>query len=617
MNAKRNWFSLEVGARRFAGAGPALCCCLALLLAGAWPVRAAIDFGPFPEVEESVEENVEESVEEALEDTVEDAVADNVDQIVEDIVEDTLDKLDFGPFPNVEEKIEEDIEESFEENFEQIAEDNVEEAVEDSIEESITESLAADVEERVEDQVEAVVEAGVEESVEQVVEASVEESVEQVVESSVETVVETSVEDAVEETVEVEVAASVEQGLEADIEAGVETTIQQSVEGDLEQSVEGAVAGAVEEQLEGEIEEIIDAIESDLEIDEDRIHKNQWLVMAEPEVFERLAKKGYLFDAITDLPGMGLALAEVAAPSSFDITEVRQGVIDVVGKDRAEVDLNHIYTAGDMISPETGEGLAPRAAVRFPEDIDELPLRIGMIDSQVDVAHPSLRAARLESRSFTPEGARTPNFHGTAIASIIAASSPEYLGLAPRAQLYAASVFQEDGERGEIASTVSLVRALDWLMSSQVDVVNISLAGPPNRLLEAALARATERGLLVVAAAGNGGPASRPLYPAAYESVVAVTAVDQGGRVFRLANRGTYLDLAAPGVGMLHAKAGGGYTASSGTSFAVPFAAAAAARLRQVHPGDNTLQVLYDSAQDLGPPGRDEIYGYGLLRPGA
>ena len=621
MNAKRNWFSLEVGARRFPGAGPALCCCLALLLAGAWPARAAIDFGPFPEVEESVEENVEESVEEALEDTVEDAVADNVDQIVEDIVEDTLDKLDFGPFPNVEEKIEEDIEESFEENFEQIAEDNVEEAVEDSIEESITESLAADVEERVEDQVEAVVEAGVEESVEQVVEASVEESVEQVVESSVEesveTVVETSVEDAVEETVEVEVAASVEQGLEADLEAGVETTIQQSVEGDLEQSVEGAVAGAVEEQLEGEIEEIIDAIESDLEIDEDRIHKNQWLVMAEPEVFERLAKKGYLFDAITDLPGMGLALAEVAAPSSFDITEVRQGVIDVVGKDRAEVDLNHIYTAGDMISPETGEGLAPRAAVRFPEDIDELPLRIGMIDSQVDVAHPSLRAARLESRSFTPEGARTPKFHGTAIASIIAASSPEYLGLAPRAQLYAASVFQEDGERGEIASTVSLVRALDWLMSSQVDVVNISLAGPPNRLLEAALARATERGLLVVAAAGNGGPASRPLYPAAYESVVAVTAVDQGGRVFRLANRGTYLDLAAPGVGMLHAKAGGGYTASSGTSFAVPFAAAAAARLRQVHPGDNTLQVLYDSAQDLGPPGRDEIYGYGLLRPGA
>lgn len=629
MNAKRNWFSPESGARGFSRAGPALCCCLALLLASGHAARAAIDFGPFPEVDEAVEENVEESVEEsveeAIEDTVEDAVADNVDQIVEDIVEDTLDELDFGPFPDIEEKIEEDIEESFEENLEQIAEESVEEAVEDDIEESIAENLASDVEERVEDQVEAVVEAGVEESVEQVVEASVEESVEQVVESSVEesveSVVETSVEDTVEDTVEegveVEVAASVEQGLEENLEASVESNLQQSVEGDLEQSVEGAVAGAVEEQLEGQIEEIIDAIESDLEIDEDRIHKNQWLVMAEPEVFERLAKKGYLFDAITDLPGMGLALAEVAAPSSFDITEVRQGVIDVVGKDRAEVDLNHIYTAGDMISPETGEGVAPRTAVHFPEDIDELPLRIGMIDSQVDVAHPSLRKARLESRSFTPEGARTPNFHGTAIASIIAANAPEYLGLAPRAQLYAASVFQEDGERGEIASTVSLVRALDWLLSSQVDVVNISLAGPPNRLLEAALSRATARGLLVVAAAGNGGPASKPLYPAAYESVVAVTAVDQGGRVFRLANRGNYLDLAAPGVGMLHAKAGGGYTASSGTSFAVPFAAAAAARLRQVHPGDNTLQVLYDSAQDLGPPGRDEIYGYGLLRPGA
>ena len=190
-----------------------------------------------------------------------------------------------------------------------------------------------------------------------------------------------------------------------------------------------------------------------------------------------------------------------------------------------------------------------------------------------------------------------------------------FWGLAPQAEVYAAAVFENDEQRGEIASTVSLVRALDWLITSGVDVVNVSLAGPPNRLLETALDRAGDKGVMVLAAAGNGGPVAQPMYPAAYDSVVAVTAVDRGGRVFRLANRGNYLDIAAPGVSLLHAKAGGGYSASSGTSFAVPFATTAAARLRKMQPGGDTLETLYLWAEDLGPPGRDEIYGYGLLRP--
>ncbi len=376
------------------------------------------------------------------------------------------------------------------------------------------------------------------------------------------------------------------------------------------------MADSVEEQIESEIDEILESIENEFEIDEGRIHKDQWLVMAEPEVFDKLAEEGYLFATITDLPGMGLRLAEVAAPASFDITEVRQGVIDVVGKERAEVDLNHIYTAGTLVESPPEEGITPRAAISFPADVEQMPLRIGMIDSNVDTSHPSLASAHIQARSFAPQGAQLPDFHGTAIASIIVADAATYKGLAPRAEIYAASVFENDRRRGEIASTVSLVRALDWLMSSGVDVVNISLAGPPNRLLETALGRAQERGVLILAAAGNGGPVAQPMYPAAYDSVVAVTAVDAQGQVFRLANRGAYLDLAAPGVGLLHAKAGGGYTASSGTSFAVPFAATAAARLRQLHPDGNALEVLYESAEDLGAPGRDEVYGYGLLRPG-
>jgi subtilisin family serine protease len=405
------------------------------------------------------------------------------------------------------------------------------------------------------------------------------------------------------------VADSVEQVVEEELQSELE----QVVEVNLEEQLDESVASTVEDRLENQIDDVIDSIENDLEIDEDRIHKGKWLVMAEPEVFDELAKEGYLFDSITELPGLGMLLADVAAPSSFDITEARQGVIDVVGTGRAEVDLNHIYAAGKL-SESDSEGIQPRSAIEVPTDTDLMALKIGMIDSQVDASHASLSSSSIQSRSFVSGGVDVPRFHGTAVASIIAANDEHYTGLAPHADLYAAGVFEVDPQQGEIASTLSLIRALDWLLSSDVEVVNISLAGPANRLLESALKRATERDILIVAAAGNGGPTAEPMYPAAYDSVIAVTAVDADGQVFRLANRGDYLDIAAPGVDLQHARAGGGYAASSGTSFAVPFATTAAARLRRLHPQQDAIELLYASAKDLGPPGPDEIYGHGLLR---
>ena len=552
---------------------------LAFLAANAPTVEARSTgerFSPEDVLEEAVEQQVEESVEEQIQEAAQDAAEEAVEEQVFDFVEERTTNQGFS---KVEERIEEKLEET------------IGDEITDNIEEDISDSVAADVEDSIEE--------SLEETVEQVVESSIEETLEEDLEQVVENSVEDSVENAIENSVEQEVTENLEQG----------------IEGSVEQAVEIQVAESVEEQMENEIDDILEGIESNFEIDEGRIHKDQWLVMAEPEVFDKLAEEGYLFATVTDLPGMGMRLAEVAAPSSFDISEVRQGVIDIVGKDHAEVDLNHIYTAGTVVDSPREEGIAPRASVEFPRDIDQMSLRIGMIDSQVDMSHPSLRSANVKSRSFAPKGAQLPDFHGTAIASIIAANGTEFQGLAPKSEVYAASVFEVDGTRGEIASTVSLVRALDWLMSSGVETVNISLAGPPNRLLEAALARARESGVMILAAAGNGGPAADPMYPAAYDSVVAVTAVDAGGKVFRLANRGAYLDLAAPGVSLLHARAGGGYSASSGTSFAVPFATTAAARLKFMQPDNDALQQLFRSAQDIGPPGRDDIYGYGLLRP--
>ena len=569
-------------------------------------------------VEQQVEEDIEDEVEQAVDDSVADATDEDVQDAVEDAVEDQVeDQLTLGVDINigqqVEDQVEEDVEasveESIEEEAEQVAEETVEDLVEETVEEQITETVTEDVEENVEQTVEDAVEETVAQNVEDSVQDEVEESVQEEVAQNVEDTVEDGLEEQVETELETSVEESVAQSVEAEVETSVEDTIAQAVES----SAEVQVADSVEERFENQIDDILDTLESDLEVDEDRIAREQWLVMAEPEVFEELAEKGYLFDTVTDLPALGMRLAEVAGPSSFDITEVRRGVLDVVGKDRAEVDLNHIYTAGtELVATESG--IAPRQALSFPEPTGGSAPRIGMIDSRVDVTHPALANASIESKSFVSANAQLPDFHGTAIASIIAANDKDYQGLLPDAQLYAAAVFERDEERGEIASTVSLLRALDWLISSDVDVVNISLAGPPNRLLETALKRAASHDVLVMAAAGNGGPVARPMYPAAYATVVAVTAVDEGRQVFRLANRGTYLDIAAPGVGLLHARAGGGYVASSGTSFAVPFASTAAARLLREQPGADVMTQLYQSAEDLGPPGRDEIYGYGLLR---
>jgi hypothetical protein len=608
----------------FAGLAPIVLGVLVLTLPYSSKVSAQLTVGGDGidiRIEDRAEQQVEEEVEEEVEDTVADTVAEQVEQSIEEEVEERVltvggDGIDIRIEERAEARLEEEIEEEIEEEVIEVVEESVEENVESVVEEEIAETIEESLEATIEDSVEEVVEESVEEIVENSVEETVEEAVEVAVEESVEQVVEISVEDTVEDVVEASVEEAVELEVETSVQLAVAVAVEQNIEQSVERDVEGEVASAVEEQVESEIEEILEGLESRLEVDESRIRKDQWLVMAEPEVFDQLAEEGYLFATVTDLPGLGMRLAEVAAPSSFEISEVRQGVIDVVGKERAEVDLNHIYTAGDPVEESFEGSITPRNAIGFPADTDGLSLRIGMIDSGVDTTHPALRKSSIESKTFVSKGAKLPNYHGTAIASIIAANDTEYRGLAPSAEVYAAAVFENDTERGEIASTVSLVRALDWLMSSGVDVVNISLAGPPNRLLEAALNRASEQGLMIIAAAGNGGPAAKPMYPAAYDAVVAVTAVDADGQVYRLANRGAYLDLAAPGVSVLHAKAGGGYSASSGTSFAVPFAATAAARLRRLDPGADALQLLLQSAQDLGAPGKDEIYGYGLLRPG-
>jgi subtilisin family serine protease len=386
---------------------------------------------------------------------------------------------------------------------------------------------------------------------------------------------------------------------------------------EVEDQVSEIVSEATEERIEQVMEDFLADIESRLSEDALRIQTDHWLVMAEADVFEQLAAEGYLFDRVSELSGLGFLLAEVAAPASFDLSATREGIYEVIGGQQADVDLNHLYTAGVPNSQNDEQplvGLAPRELLPPPGDLSGLTLRIGIIDSSIDRRHNAFANAAITTQRFVDNDS-PPNAHGTAIASIIASNDPQALGLAPGAQIYAAEVFDHNEEQGEFASTVSLIKALSWLMTQNVSVINISLAGPSNRLLETALTRVREKGVLAIAAAGNGGPMAQPMYPAAYPEVVAVTATDDRGRAFRLANRGEYVDIAAPGVNIRHAQAGGGFAASSGTSYAVPFVTVAAARLLQ-STAEPTLMLdaLYASARDIGAPGRDQIYGYGQLQ---
>jgi subtilisin family serine protease len=162
-----------------------------------------------------------------------------------------------------------------------------------------------------------------------------------------------------------------------------------------------------------------------------------------------------------------------------------------------------------------------------------------------------------------------------------------------------------------------LGKGLDWLLEKQASVVNVSLAGPDNKLLHEVIQRLSARNVVVVAAAGNGGPSAPPAFPAAYPEAIAVTAVDNLLRPYRLANRGEYVTVAAPGVRIWTPGPRGGGQYSDGTSFAAPYGAAVAALLRHQQPSLNPAALserLRNGARDLGAPGKDPVFGWGLLQ---
>lgn len=245
-------------------------------------------------------------------------------------------------------------------------------------------------------------------------------------------------------------------------------------------------------------------------------------------------------------------------------------------------------------------------------------IRVAVVDTGVDYRHPDLAHACRGGYDFVNNDPdpMDDNGHGTHVAGVLVARSDGVgvVGVAPDAELYALKVLDRSG----VGYWSDVIAALEWAMDNGIHIVNMSLGGGGSEALAAACQAACDRGLLLVAAAGNGGAGlDTVIAPARYPSVIAVAATDLTDVRATFSATGESIELAAPGVGVYSCLPGSGYGSMSGTSMACPHVAGAAALVWSGNPtwtGRDVRSSLRSTALDLGPAGRDNESGYGRVR---
>lgn len=324
-------------------------------------------------------------------------------------------------------------------------------------------------------------------------------------------------------------------------------------------------------------------------------------------VIARSWTEGYRLLRRESLEGLGLHLVVLETPL---------GVPPAVAIRRLEA-LAPGVTAGvnHAFSAETRADHMPRARV-YADAMLGWPAggcpaataRVGIIDGAIDEQEPGLSGTEIIARQFTPDKASA--HHGTVVALVLAGP-----GRLSGASIYNAVVVGDDTDRQRTASVETLVRAIDWLQQNNVRLVNVSMEGPYNKILERSIQRAVDLGMIIVASAGNAGPASAPRYPAAFADVIAVTAVDAGGAVYEEAVRGEHIAVAAPGVEVFVPVAPRGRYVS-GTSIAAAHVTAVLATQGEALRGSarEARAHLTATTIDIGQNGPDATFGFGLAR---
>jgi hypothetical protein len=338
------------------------------------------------------------------------------------------------------------------------------------------------------------------------------------------------------------------------------------------------------------------------------IHSEVLALSPSDPALDRARAAGFSIAREHSLGALGVRIVVLRAPDGTTteraLQELRQ--LDPAGT----YDFNHLYSesGGDSVKIGGSPGFGSAAGGRGS---DSTARRVGLIDGGVEARHPVFRDVPIHLHGCG--GTAVPTEYGTEVASLLVGRTARFHGAAPGAELFAADVYCGLPTGG---AADAVADAFDWLAHEGVPVINVSLVGPDNALLASIVHRLIARGHIVVAAVGNDGPAAPPLYPAAYPGVIGVTAVDARGRALLEAERGTQVRFAAPGADMAAAQPLRSYAVVRGTSFAAPIVAGLlASMLSRPDPraAARAIADLEHRAADLGAPGDDPVYGYGLV----
>ena len=297
----------------------------------------------------------------------------------------------------------------------------------------------------------------------------------------------------------------------------------------------------------------------------------------------KLADAGFIVARREQIEGLDLEIVTLELPPKLDLPTAqflaRSLVPDV------EFSPDHLHQQAGSQTAQTLMVTQTSPAIRT---------EVGMIDGAPGKAVPTSSV-----RGFA-KGAPYPSNHGSSVASLLRSAGVS--------RVRVADVYGTDPAGG---NALAIAKAIGWLTASGSKVISISLVGPRNSVVSKAISSAQRKGVIVVAAVGNDGPAAPPAYPASYRGVVAITAVDHKGRALIEAGKALNLDYAAPGAGIYATNAKGKRVKLRGTSFATPLAAARIAYARQ---RSAAWQRLVDAeARDLGKKGPDRVFGRGLV----
>ena len=347
---------------------------------------------------------------------------------------------------------------------------------------------------------------------------------------------------------------------------------------------------------------------------ESAFEEGEVLVVDPPKGFVGGAKRlGFAVAESVKLSSLGVDIYRMTVPTGTSVAEARK----ILAREfpGLTVDANHQYET-QALKDYAKQVARARIGWKKPPATCGSGVRLGMIDAPVDVKHPALKGQSIEYRSFHRKNRRPGKAdHGTAIAAILI-GRPEWGGLLPGADLKAVNMFEVNETGRTVGNALALLKGVDWLAKQRVHVINLSVAGTDNKAVRKAFGLAKKKKILMVAAAGNWGTDKKPAYPAAYKDVIAVTAFGAKRVIYKQANRGRYIDFAAPGVKIYTAVPGGGRL-QSGTSFASPYLAALMGFLVKSGTKKDSAKLrklLSGRVQDLGDPGKDKVYGYGFVK---